>query len=1658
MKNETFLFLFFLFLLRGGDMFAQLTVENGSALNMTPAQLLQQWLVGQGVVISNATYNGSSSVITTDQVGSFETIGNAILQLGLNSGVLMTSGKASIAVGPNNLTGAGTNTGEPGDPDLNIMTQPYLTEDKAVIEFDFIPQFDTIKFRYVFGSEEFYEWCNNSYNDAFGFFLSGPGITGPYSNNSVNIAIMPDGVTPVTINNLCADPSSNWVNPTYNPPGSGGLYFQYDGMTYVFTAWYVVQPCSTYHIKLAVADAGDGSLDSGVFLEKGSFSSAGLIVSNTFSNPKLGLVAVEGCSDANVTFTLAETQSTDFVVNYTILGSAVNCVDYNCILDSVIIPAGQLSASLMITPIVDVLTEGIETVVLAFESPSCTGPTMFYDTINIDDNTPLVVIASNDTTVCSGNPVTLKMTPSGGQYPYGYNWSNGGTQPLTTFIPPPGVNTYIATLYDGCFTFAHDTVIVIVDSLPLISNPTLVSGICSNDTTFIIPTSNVTTTIFSWTVTASSGNLSGFSPGIGDTIRQIISNSGTTIDTVFYHVTPVNNGCSGPIKKFKVAVYPLPGITFSPSTPSICSAQQTNIGLGSLVSGSTFSWTATASSPAVIGYSDGNGFLIAQTLTTPGIQVESVTYHIAPTANGCDGSVIDYTVIINPKPHLTNQPMAQTICSEKTTNINLTASCLNPTYTWTAMLVSGNVTGFSNGSGPVIAQTLTNLLTTTGQVQYTITPVAVPCIGNDTIYFVDVKPMPHLTNLLQSKAICNNGNTNITLESDVTGTLFTWICTPSSINLSGFSNNITPSGLLDQTLVNSGFTTETVTYHITPYANGCDGPVADFIVTVYPTPDLANIDRTDSICDSTFTSINLASNVAGTLFTWRTFGSSPLVNGYSNSTIPGTTINQRLENNGFVPQTATYRLLPKANGCSGDSIDFVVTVFPTPDLSNPSLIKEICNNNNTNISLATNVLGTLFTWTCSPGSVNITGYSNSITPQTLISQNLINTGDIPETVTYHITPHANGCAGWVYHYVVTVIPSPYLTNSPLRNTQCNNQNTNLTLTSNVAGTQFNWTATASSLALTGYSNSVTPGTLISQTLGNTGFNVDSVTYHVTPVTSGCPGSVTDYNVVVFPTPDVYFNPNGETICEGVASGISNQSHVAGTTYSWTATASSPNLTGYYDSNGNMIAQMISNSGTTVESVTYHVTPQANGCPPGIAQNVELTVMPRPVISNATTIFQICNNNSISIFLQADIHSSSFAWRAFGSSGNLGGFSGGSGASIIQSLTNTGYTIESVTFRVAATAYGCPGDSTDFIVTVFPVPDVYFTPNGQTICSGNGINLLLQSNISGSSFTWTATGSSLLVSGYSPGSGSVIQQTLDNLGSNIETVTYNVSPTANGCPGMNNNVLVTVDPAPVVTFALCVDPVTTTDAQPIKLKGGNPVNGIYTGRGVSGATLFPALAGVGTDTIYYSFINTYGCSRNSYLVLSIISPLPFICGNIMTDPRDNKQYLTVQIGTQCWMAENLDYGTEIPSNQHQRDNCINEKYINPASSIQNQASAYQWDELMKYDITGASQGYCPPGWHIPAENEWNILFNNFLGNGFAGNPLKTSGYSGFNALLDGARFMNASWNFSNFATLFWSSTSHGPNKAWAHGMNTDNPSVSFYPSARSNAFPVRCLKD
>ena len=245
---------------------AQLTVDS----TFSPTQLVQT-LLGGGISTSNITFTGD----TLHASGFFNESGGAF---GITSGIMLTSGTVSNAPGPNNQDAAGVDNLQPGDQLLNQYTNGIdTTEDATVLEFDFTSTSDSVEFNYVFGSEEYNEFVNQGYSDLFGFFISGPGIVG-----SVNIALVPSTTIPVSIDNInngftpVGQASTGpCMNCQYYVDNFMGTVMQYDGYTTVLTAKAGVVPCETYHLKLVVADVGDGIYDSGVYLEGGSFKSTG---------------------------------------------------------------------------------------------------------------------------------------------------------------------------------------------------------------------------------------------------------------------------------------------------------------------------------------------------------------------------------------------------------------------------------------------------------------------------------------------------------------------------------------------------------------------------------------------------------------------------------------------------------------------------------------------------------------------------------------------------------------------------------------------------------------------------------------------------------------------------------------------------------------------------------------------------------------------------------------------------------------------------------------------------------------------------------------------------------------------------------------------------------------------------------------------------------------------------------------------------------------------------------------------------------------------------------------------------------------------------------------------------------------------------------------
>ncbi len=436
---------------------AQLTVTQGSGLSLTPLQLVQQVLVGNGITVSNATFNGSGASITSNMIGRYTTIGPGTIQLGFTGGILICSGNAVDAIGPNSIGSNGASMGTGSDPDLQLLLPTYTIYDKAILAFDFVPISDTVRFRYSFGSEEFDEFCNSSFNDVFGFFISGPGISGPFSNNATNIALMPNNPNNyVTIDNVCsAGNVYSWLN-------SGGQYFQYDRLTTPYTAWCIVQPCQTYHIKLAVGDAGDQIYDSGVFLEENSFSSNGLSYNISYSS-NIDTVTVEGCNDAMVKFKLSQPATTQHVINYTITGTAIEGTDYPAVPDSLIIPIGEDSAFFVIAPISDGIAEPTETVKIAYVNTVC--GSIDTITILIKDYTPIQLSTTPDVHSCDGQDANINVSASGGYTPLAYVWSDNAGNMASVNVNPPTPTMYYVTVSDACNYSTIDSVKVSISNL-----------------------------------------------------------------------------------------------------------------------------------------------------------------------------------------------------------------------------------------------------------------------------------------------------------------------------------------------------------------------------------------------------------------------------------------------------------------------------------------------------------------------------------------------------------------------------------------------------------------------------------------------------------------------------------------------------------------------------------------------------------------------------------------------------------------------------------------------------------------------------------------------------------------------------------------------------------------------------------------------------------------------------------------------------------------------------------------------------------------------------------------------------------------------------------------------------------------------------------------
>ena len=454
MRNYFFIFFIFFSL----TSYSQISVDLNSPYD-SPVYLIDNVLLGGGVTASNHNYQGDSV-----QIAFFDATNTS---LGINTGIVMATGEVSVLdpsftstfpILPNTVT----------DPDLlnvansvpPLLPSPHTNSftvssinDVAVLEFDFIPTSDSLSFNYVFGSEEYFAFENSQYNDVFGFFLSGPGISGPYSspsyhpNGSINLAIVPGSNPPLPIT-ISSVNSVTPINSQFFVDNQGGLdtIAYADGYTTVLTANATVQCGETYHIRLAIADGSDSGLSSFVWLQAGSFSSPVLEVVDDLG---LDSTVLEIPCNSNVTLTA----NGGVGATYEWYDQSGNIFSTN-----------------------NVVTVGNGTYWVTATSFGCP---VISDTLTVISQSAPVVELGNDITIDCNSTVLLDPNISGGSGVYNYLWNNNSTS--NTLNTGGGFYSVIVTDdQTGCY--GEDSINIIENQPP----NTVISGggsICSDGST-----------------------------------------------------------------------------------------------------------------------------------------------------------------------------------------------------------------------------------------------------------------------------------------------------------------------------------------------------------------------------------------------------------------------------------------------------------------------------------------------------------------------------------------------------------------------------------------------------------------------------------------------------------------------------------------------------------------------------------------------------------------------------------------------------------------------------------------------------------------------------------------------------------------------------------------------------------------------------------------------------------------------------------------------------------------------------------------------------------------------------------------------------------------------------------------------------------------------
>ncbi|GEL11532.1 gliding motility-associated C-terminal domain-containing protein [Flavobacterium glycines] len=1048
-----------------------------------------------------------------------------------------------------------------------------------------------------------------------------------------------------------------------------------------------------------------------------------------------------------------------------------------------------------------------------------------------------------------------------------YAWSFPGGSPSTVTTAIPGTITYSTTgtytvsliVTNECGASATATQTFSVNKTPTITNTDLSQTICSGTSSAAINiTSDDPSTTFSWTATATAG-ISGFAASGTTSIipARIITTTNASAGTITYVVTPKIGTCAGTPVNFTINVNPAPVFTTQPVSSSVClggTPTQLAVALGGSVGTPTYQWYSNTSNSTT-----GSTLISGATNSTfdpPASAVGTLYYYcvVTLTSGGCSNLTSTIAVVtVTPQPTISQPVASQTLCTGATISTPLSVSPSGGTGTATYQWYTN--TANSNAGGTLIS----------GATNSNYTPAVYTVAGN-YYYYVEVSI---------SGSGCGSVTSNVAQVTVLDKPVITSqpianqvLCqgeTPAPLVVAGaggngaFSyqwyknnENNTTTGTAISGETNAAYTPLTTTsgtqyyYCILSSGAGCSVTSAIAAVQVSVSPTITAQPLSSTVClggTPTTLSFTVSNGVGTPTYQWWTNTTNSNTGGTVITGQTGATYSPPATVAGTVYYYCVITFPSLSGGCS------VVTTNPATVVVNekPSIAAEstiICSSATFTVTPANSggnsiPSGTTYTWTTpsiSP-SGTITGASAQSTPQTNISQTLINTSVSPSVVTYTVTPKSGTCVGSPFTVKVTVNPA-INANVVINDNKCFGAN-NASISTNITGGIPFTSGAPYTISWVGPNSFTSSATTIS--------NLQPGNYDLTITDNGnCPffktytiTEPTDIVVSVISKKDIScLGSNNGSVDINVAGGTGNY------TYSWTKNGAPFAIT-----------QDISN----LAPGNYQVSVKdANNCGPKTA-SFTITEPPLLVVSLINKTDVICFGDAtgaINVNVSGGVPSASgynFVWAG------PNGFS-----SNIQNLTN----LVAGTYNLTVTdSQFC---SKNLAVTILQSTEIKVTYSTTPILCYGANNASITAAISGGIPPYQYTWSNLATT---------LNQT------NLSAGDYTILVTDNA--GCKKSQTITIPDAPIFTVNPVKKDISCFGAHDgsiaLNLVGGKaPITLVWSDGSTSGLTRNNLGAGTYTATISdgtpCQIVRTFVIQEPQLLVLSANVTNAFDCDN------------------------------------------------------------------------------------------------------------------------------------------------------------------------------------